>query len=399
MQIYETGTLTLNQKNQFIKWFDKEIGTESEVNEEDFNKFYIMFYDLTPNEVKKIRNYENEVIDKEKTPSVDTNDYSYFATFGTDAKITEYTNIENPYNTLVLLKGESENQAREQLLKSPIGTNFCTTYPISYLKEFTEQTYLKFEDIKYDYQKLNMSTSESLDENGLHQIVSTPIVDRVESFWNYEYRHDLRDIVPSEAQVIIKEKWEKAGLGLADISEEHQKIIDEVYSYGIFNPIAGLDKDNFLVISKIPAEYRNRLIKSASNYAEENNDVDLLKLLGKKIDEALEVGNAEIKIINMQKEDLIKDIAKTTDFIDKLCTVPNISNEDNKKFNILKDGKKGTLTIRENGLKKRAYIDFEDNSDYLVVYPKDDTDEYIKQDLKDYHNCQDIDTNKRKQKA
>lgn len=49
-----------------------------------------------------------------------------------------------------------------------------------------------------------------------------------------------------------------------------------------------------------------------------------------------------------------------------------------------KDGKIGTLTIRQNEVEKRAYIEFEDGSDDIKVYSKDDTDDYIINDLIDY---------------
>lgn len=60
MSYYETtDTLTRKQADQFVKWFYEEIGTDHEENDgaED-GQFYLLFSDLTDQEVKKIRNYE-----------------------------------------------------------------------------------------------------------------------------------------------------------------------------------------------------------------------------------------------------------------------------------------------------------------------------------------------------
>lgn len=50
-----------------------------------------------------------------------------------------------------------------------------------------------------------------------------------------------------------------------------------------------------------------------------------------------------------------------------------------------KDGKTGNLNIRQNEVEVRAYIQFEDGSDDLKVYSKDDTEDYIISDLVDYY--------------
>jgi len=91
MGIYETDRLTLSQKNQFNEWFDEEIGTESETNEQDFNTFTIMFFDLTPREVEKIRKYEREIIDKKSIVEnlcavPDLKDYHNCQSIETDTK-------------------------------------------------------------------------------------------------------------------------------------------------------------------------------------------------------------------------------------------------------------------------------------------------------------------------
>jgi hypothetical protein len=59
MEVYETTTdMSLSEAKVFEKWFNKEIGTESELNKLD-DGAYLMFYDLTMREVQKIRDYEN----------------------------------------------------------------------------------------------------------------------------------------------------------------------------------------------------------------------------------------------------------------------------------------------------------------------------------------------------
>lgn len=49
------------------------------------------------------------------------------------------------------------------------------------------------------------------------------------------------------------------------------------------------------------------------------------------------------------------------------------------------DGQIGTLTIRQNEVNMVAYIQFEDGSDDRKTYPKDDTEDYIVNDLVDYY--------------
>lgn len=61
MEAYETDILTYEEKRKFLKWFDEEIGTDYEVNNDpsgEIGKYYIVFFDLTPGEVNKIRSWE-----------------------------------------------------------------------------------------------------------------------------------------------------------------------------------------------------------------------------------------------------------------------------------------------------------------------------------------------------
>ncbi len=58
MEYYETEPMTKAQAKDFIQWFEKEIGTDYEENELDEDEVYILFCDLTPSEVKKVRGYE-----------------------------------------------------------------------------------------------------------------------------------------------------------------------------------------------------------------------------------------------------------------------------------------------------------------------------------------------------
>lgn len=59
--IYETKKMTFHESQTFLRWFEKNIGTECERNKDD-DKHYFIIGDLTPKEVAKIRNYENNNI-------------------------------------------------------------------------------------------------------------------------------------------------------------------------------------------------------------------------------------------------------------------------------------------------------------------------------------------------
>lgn len=61
---YETNTMTKEQFEKFTDFFDANIGTDYEVNEdpEDSNKVYVVCFELDNNEVNKLRKFENEMI-------------------------------------------------------------------------------------------------------------------------------------------------------------------------------------------------------------------------------------------------------------------------------------------------------------------------------------------------
>lgn len=55
-----------------------------------------------------------------------------------------------------------------------------------------------------------------------------------------------------------------------------------------------------------------------------------------------------------------------------------------KDVKVICDGKRGKLSIRENELYKIVYIKFDDY-EISLSYDRSDTDDYILQDLQDYH--------------
>ena len=61
MEYYETESMTKAKADDFVIWFEKEIGTDYELNELDENEFYILFCDLEPEEVEKIREHEKSL--------------------------------------------------------------------------------------------------------------------------------------------------------------------------------------------------------------------------------------------------------------------------------------------------------------------------------------------------
>jgi len=61
MEAYETDLMTKEKMKTFCKFLDDEIGTEYEQNEDDENSWYVMVFDLTMKEVKKIREFEIEL--------------------------------------------------------------------------------------------------------------------------------------------------------------------------------------------------------------------------------------------------------------------------------------------------------------------------------------------------
>lgn len=57
---YETQAMSPQQIRDFKSWFNENIGTDFEVNfNEDENTGYVICFELTPNEVKKVQQYEN----------------------------------------------------------------------------------------------------------------------------------------------------------------------------------------------------------------------------------------------------------------------------------------------------------------------------------------------------
>ena len=61
MEAYETDILSTKERDQMLKWFEEEIGTDYECNEDpsgEIEKYYIVFFDLERDEVNKIRSWE-----------------------------------------------------------------------------------------------------------------------------------------------------------------------------------------------------------------------------------------------------------------------------------------------------------------------------------------------------
>ncbi|MDQ1341247.1 MAG: hypothetical protein QG567_2405, partial [Campylobacterota bacterium] len=103
-------------------------------------------------------------------------------------------------------------------------------------------------------------------------------------FWNNEYRHLMRDIYPEVAQKIIAERMLAKNLALDGVSDEHLDIIQEVYSYGIYNPISSFNIDEDLNFNKCPdLSIRKRLIDGALEQGFENFDDSLSHLITDKV--------------------------------------------------------------------------------------------------------------------
>ncbi len=59
MEVYETDSnYTSTEMLNFLTWFNKEIGTEVDTNE-DNGEYQLVFFDLLPSDVEKVRKYEN----------------------------------------------------------------------------------------------------------------------------------------------------------------------------------------------------------------------------------------------------------------------------------------------------------------------------------------------------
>ena len=61
METYETNTLDLIQKTEFLVWFDRVIGTDREVNSIMPGQYVVMCFELEPDEVTKCRAYETHL--------------------------------------------------------------------------------------------------------------------------------------------------------------------------------------------------------------------------------------------------------------------------------------------------------------------------------------------------
>jgi len=70
----------------------------------------------------------------------------HFATFGT-SQLKEFDLLQSPADTLVTIDGASEEELREALFKSPIGSNFCTTYPQEHIYKFPEGKLIELSDL------------------------------------------------------------------------------------------------------------------------------------------------------------------------------------------------------------------------------------------------------------
>ena len=62
MESYETGLMDQNQLEDFVEFFDRNIGTDYEINYDPAgsDKNYVVCFELELSEVKKLRDYEND---------------------------------------------------------------------------------------------------------------------------------------------------------------------------------------------------------------------------------------------------------------------------------------------------------------------------------------------------
>jgi hypothetical protein len=61
METYSTRAMTVNQADDFLDWFNKNIGTETEIDEDD-DGASITCFELTSEEVVMCRGMENEIM-------------------------------------------------------------------------------------------------------------------------------------------------------------------------------------------------------------------------------------------------------------------------------------------------------------------------------------------------
>ncbi|NPA64478.1 MAG: hypothetical protein GXO16_05845 [Epsilonproteobacteria bacterium] len=57
----ETDLMTREEMAEFVRWFDENIGTEREVNEDEPGRFYVVVFELTPAEEKKVLKFLEEL--------------------------------------------------------------------------------------------------------------------------------------------------------------------------------------------------------------------------------------------------------------------------------------------------------------------------------------------------
>lgn len=60
---YETGPMDKEQFSEFAKFFDENIGTDYEVNQDPDldDKVYVVCFELEPKEVKMLEDFENNL--------------------------------------------------------------------------------------------------------------------------------------------------------------------------------------------------------------------------------------------------------------------------------------------------------------------------------------------------
>ena len=60
---YETGPMDKEQFSEFVKFFDENIGTDYEVNQDPDldDKVYVVCFELEPKEVRMLEDFENNL--------------------------------------------------------------------------------------------------------------------------------------------------------------------------------------------------------------------------------------------------------------------------------------------------------------------------------------------------
>lgn len=59
MRTHETNEYNKKFQDIFFEWFDDNIGTDCDIDHPTDETFVMTFFELTANEVSKIRNFEN----------------------------------------------------------------------------------------------------------------------------------------------------------------------------------------------------------------------------------------------------------------------------------------------------------------------------------------------------